>query len=66
VAGVVAAFAGASWAAWLVQGMAEVPWQYKFWGTIGLFASLLLPMEVMQTLAGGVASGLKKRIGGKG
>lgn len=61
-----AAFAGASWAAYLVQGMAEVPWQYRFYGTIGLFASLLLPIEVMQTLAGGVASGLRKRIGGSG
>ena len=64
-AGLLVVFGGASWVSYLVaMHMQDVPPLHKFYGLMLLWGALLLPLSVVEIVAGGVASGLKKRIGG--
>ena len=66
-AGLLVVFGGASWISYLVTTKMEaVPPLHKFYGLMILWGALLLPLSVVEIVAGGVASGLRKRIGGKG
>ena len=47
LAGEIVAMAGAAFATWLIRTDPEVPWQYRFWGTVGVSASLLLPRALL-------------------
>lgn len=46
----IVALAGAAAATWMLHLDRDIPWQYRFWGTVAMWGAALLPARVTESV----------------